>query len=85
MPFNRDFISRSWKADHIYEVSREKVREYAVAIDEMHPAYIDEKAAAALGHPAPYAPSTFATTLCRRTRPCRCPEVDRAPWPFPLR
>ncbi|MCQ4082792.1 MaoC family dehydratase N-terminal domain-containing protein [Streptomyces sp. RB6PN25] len=86
MPFNREFIGRSWKADHVYEVGREKIREYAVAIGETHPAYLDEEAAADLGHPAPYAPPTFATTLWFRmgTWPLTDPALGKAKKPVCL-
>jgi acyl dehydratase len=63
MPLNREFIGRSWKAAEFYEVSREKLRDYAVAIGEPHPAYLDEEAARKVGHPTITAPPTFATTL----------------------
>jgi acyl dehydratase len=54
VPLNRAYIGRSWTAPEPYEVSRERLRDYALAIDEPHPAYLDDK---------PIAPPTFATTL----------------------
>lgn len=44
--------------DH-YEVGREKIREYAVAVKNDDAAFHDEKAAADLGHEAILAPLTF--------------------------
>jgi acyl dehydratase len=48
--------------DH-YEVGREKIREYAVAVKNDDPAYHDEKAAAELGHDAILAPLTFISVF----------------------
>jgi acyl dehydratase len=44
--------------DH-YEVGREKIREYAMAVKNDDAAFFDEKAAAELGHDAILAPLTF--------------------------
>jgi acyl dehydratase len=44
--------------DH-YEVGREKIREYAVAVKNEDAAYFDEKAAADLGYDGLLAPLTF--------------------------
>ncbi|AFC50784.1 MULTISPECIES: (3R)-hydroxyacyl-ACP dehydratase subunit HadA [Mycobacterium] len=44
--------------DH-YEVEREKIREYAVAVKHDDPAYFEEKAAADLGYSGLPAPLTF--------------------------
>jgi acyl dehydratase len=63
MPLNRDFIGRSWRAAEVYEVSREKLREFACAIGENHAAYLKDEAAEKLGHPGVVAPPTFCTTL----------------------
>ncbi|WP_370654912.1 (3R)-hydroxyacyl-ACP dehydratase subunit HadA [Prescottella sp. R16] len=48
--------------DH-YEVGREKVREFATAVQNTHPAHYDETAAHALGHPALVAPPTFVAVI----------------------
>lgn len=63
MALNRDFIGRSHTASEVYEVSREKVRDYAMAIDELNPVYFSEAAAQAAGYPTVIAPPTFATGL----------------------
>jgi acyl dehydratase len=42
-----------------YEVGREKVREYATAVKNEDPAYLDEDSAHELGHDAILAPLTF--------------------------
>jgi acyl dehydratase len=48
--------------DH-YEVGREKIREYAIAVKNEDPAYFDEKAAAELGHDRLLAPLTFISVF----------------------
>ncbi|QUQ63099.1 FAS1-like dehydratase domain-containing protein [Kutzneria sp. CA-103260] len=42
-----------------YEVSREKIREFAAALRDDNPAYHDPDAARALGHPDVIAPPSF--------------------------
>lgn len=66
MPLNRDFIGRSYPASAPYEVGREKIREFATAIGDANPAYVDADAARALGHPDVIAPPTFLTVLTFR-------------------
>jgi len=63
VPLNRAFIGRSYPAPGTYEVSREKIRDFAVAIGDPQPAYVDPEAARALGHADVIAPPTFLTTL----------------------
>ena len=46
-----------------YEVGREKIREYAVAVKNDDPAYFDEAAAAELGHDSLPAPLTFISVF----------------------
>jgi acyl dehydratase len=46
-----------------YEVGREKIREYAVAVKNDDPAYYDETAAADLGHDSLPAPLTFISVF----------------------
>jgi acyl dehydratase len=46
-----------------YEVGREKVREYAVAVKNDDPSYHDEDAAAKLGHATLPAPLTFISVF----------------------
>jgi len=47
----------------VYEVSREKIREFADAIGDPEPAYRDPAAARSLGHPDVIAPPTFAIVM----------------------
>ena len=48
--------------DH-YEVGREKIREYAVAVKNTDDSFFEEKAAAELGHDAILAPLTFISVF----------------------
>jgi acyl dehydratase len=60
---NRDFIGRSFPASAPYEVSRVKIKDFANAIGDNNPAYLDTEAAKALGHPDVIAPPTFAIVI----------------------
>jgi acyl dehydratase len=44
----------------VYAVGREKIREYALAVGETNPLYLDPQAARAAGHPDVVAPPMFA-------------------------
>jgi acyl dehydratase len=63
MPVNPEFIGRAYPASGVYEVSREKIRDFAVAIGDPNPLYLDATAARAAGHPDVLAPPTFLTVL----------------------
>jgi acyl dehydratase len=63
MPVNESFVGRSYPPTPTYRVSREKIREFANAINDHNPAYHDVEAARALGHPDLVAPPTFAIVL----------------------
>ena len=63
MPVNESFVGRSYPPTPTYRVSREKIREFANAINDQNPAYHDVEAARALGHPDVVAPPTFAIVL----------------------
>lgn len=63
MPLNREFIGRSFPGSAPYEVAREKIRDFALAIGDPNPAYLDREAAQALGYPDVIAPPTFLTLL----------------------
>ncbi len=63
MPLNRQLIGQSRRSPEVYEVSREKLRDYAVAIGDPSPAFRDESAAHASGQPTIIAPPTFATMM----------------------
>jgi acyl dehydratase len=60
------FVGRRYPATVVYEVGREKIREFAEAVGDSHPAYLDADAAKALGHSDVIAPPTFAFVLSYR-------------------
>ncbi|RJK93431.1 MaoC family dehydratase N-terminal domain-containing protein [Vallicoccus soli] len=56
-------VGRTYPPTPVYEVGREKLREFADAVGDPHPAYRDPAAARALGHRDVIAPPTFAVVL----------------------
>ncbi|WP_278265686.1 fused (3R)-hydroxyacyl-ACP dehydratase subunits HadA/HadB [Nocardia sp. AG03] len=54
-------VGHYYRMDGTYEVGREKVREYARAVQDYHPAHWDEDAALALGYRGLVAPLTFVS------------------------
>ncbi|MER6915493.1 MaoC family dehydratase N-terminal domain-containing protein [Streptomyces sp. NPDC000594] len=66
MALDQTFVGRSYPPTETYEVGREKIREFAEAIGDGHPAYTDRAAAQALGHPDVIAPPTFAFAITFR-------------------
>lgn len=54
-------LGHYYKIDDTYLVGREKVREYARAVQDAHPAHKDESAAAALGYSGVVAPLTLTS------------------------
>ena len=66
MSVNQGFVGRVYPPEGVYEVGREKIREFADAIGDPHPAYRDPEAARALGHPDVIAPPTFGIVLSMR-------------------
>ena len=63
MALDQSFIGRSYPPTSTYEVSREKIREFADAIGDGNPLYRDPDAARAAGHPDVIAPPTFLTVI----------------------
>jgi acyl dehydratase len=63
MAVDVSFIGRVYPPTEPYEVGREKIREFADAINDPNPAYRDPDAARALGHPDVIAPPTFGIIL----------------------
>jgi acyl dehydratase len=59
MPLDQSFVGRTYPPTAPYEVGREKIREFAQAVGDRNPAYLDPMAAKALGHPDVIAPPTF--------------------------
>jgi acyl dehydratase len=54
-------VGHYYQVDDTYRVGREKVREYARAVQDYHPAHWDVAAAAALGYSGVVAPVTFTS------------------------
>jgi meromycolic acid (3R)-3-hydroxyacyl-[acyl-carrier protein] dehydratase HadA len=63
VPLSPRIIGMHYRYPDFYEVGREKVREYAVAVKNEDPAYYDESAAADLGHESLPAPLTFISVF----------------------
>ena len=63
MALNPALVGRSYPASEPYRVSREKIREFAEAVGDPNPAYVDVAAARALGHADVIAPPTFPIVL----------------------
>ncbi len=63
MSLSEDIIGMHFRYPDFYEVGREKVREYAVAVKNDDPAYHDEFVAAELGHDSLLAPLTFISVF----------------------
>ncbi|UED84662.1 MaoC family dehydratase N-terminal domain-containing protein [Streptomyces profundus] len=66
MPLDQSFVGRSYPPTEPYEVSREKIREFAEAIGDDSPAYTRPEAARELGHPDVIAPPTFVFLVSYR-------------------
>jgi acyl dehydratase len=66
MTINPDLAGRVYPAGAVYEVGREKIREFARAVQATHPAHFDLQAARALGHADLVAPPTFAIIVAQR-------------------
>jgi acyl dehydratase len=65
MAVNTDAIGKTYPAT-TYAVGREKVREYALAVGESNPLYLDVEAARAAGHDDVVAPPMFAVVFAMR-------------------
>ncbi|TLF77623.1 fused (3R)-hydroxyacyl-ACP dehydratase subunits HadA/HadB [Nocardia cyriacigeorgica] len=55
-------VGYRYRTEDYYEVGREKIREYARAVQDFHPAHWSEDAAAELGFAGLLAPTTFLST-----------------------
>ncbi|MET8428292.1 fused (3R)-hydroxyacyl-ACP dehydratase subunits HadA/HadB [Nocardia sp. NPDC004860] len=59
-------IGYRYRVDDYYEVGREKIREYARAVQDSHPAHWSDSAANELGFAGLVAPATFASIVAMR-------------------
>lgn len=70
MSLDSSFIGRVYPPTSVFEVGREKIREFADAIGDPDPTFRDPEAARALGHRDAMAPPTFLTGMsleaCRK-------------------
>ncbi|MFH9197012.1 MaoC family dehydratase N-terminal domain-containing protein [Streptomyces anulatus] len=66
MALDQSFVGRTYPPTPAYEVGREKIREFAEAVGDSHPAYVDAEAARALGHADVIAPPTFVFSITYR-------------------
>ncbi len=66
MPVDPSFVGRVYPPTEPYEVSREKIREFAEAIGDANPVYRSRAAAQELGHQDVIAPPTFAIVVTMR-------------------
>lgn len=63
MPVDQSYKGRVYPPTRPYEVGREKIREFADAINDPNPVYRDAAVAQELGHPDVIAPPTFPIIL----------------------
>src|SRR5664279_3038987 len=66
MPVDQSYVGRVYPPTEPYAVGREKIREFAEAINDPNPAYRSVDAAKALGYLDVIAPPTFAIVLTMR-------------------
>lgn len=63
MGLSKDLVGTHYRYPDYYLVEREKIREYAKAVQSDDPACLDDAAAAALGHSGLAAPLTFMSVF----------------------
>ena len=63
MPLDPSYVGHSYPRSEIYQVGREKIREFADAIGDPQPIYRDVDVARAAGHADVIAPPTFVMVL----------------------
>jgi acyl dehydratase len=63
VPLDHSYIGHGYPRSEVYQVGREKIREFAEAIGDPQPVYVDFEAAQAAGHPDVIAPPTFTMVL----------------------
>src|SRR5690606_20364506 len=66
MAVNTSYAGRVYPPGEVYQVSAEKIREFAESTANTHPAHTDPSAARALGYPDVVAPPTFAVVIAQR-------------------
>ena len=66
MSINPDLQGRTYPAGEVYQVGREKIREFAAAVKATNPAHYDVARARELGYTDVVAPPTFAVIVAQR-------------------
>jgi len=66
MGVNPKIAGRIYPPSPVYEVGREKIREFAEAINSADVLHLDPEAAQAKGYPDVIAPATFAVIIAQR-------------------
>ncbi|MBW0013355.1 MaoC family dehydratase N-terminal domain-containing protein [Mycobacterium sp.] len=64
----KGLIGSNYRGSDYFEVGREKIREFAAAVLNDHPAHFNDADAAEAGYPALVAPLTFAAIAGRRVQ-----------------
>lgn len=65
---SQGIIGTHYRFPDYFEVSREKIREFAAAVKDDHPAHFEEAAAGELGYPSLAASLTFLAVAGRRVQ-----------------
>ena len=68
MPLDPSFVGRSYPPSEPYLVGREKIREFAKAVKDDHPAHYSEDAAKECGYDALIASLTFLAVAGRKVQ-----------------
>lgn len=68
MAIAEEIIGTHYRYHDKFVVGREKIREYATAVLDEHPAHHDEDAAGELGYPSLVAPLTFVAVAGRKVQ-----------------
>ncbi len=68
MPLDPSFVGRVYPPTSVFEVGREKVKEFAQAVQDDHPAHFSEEAAAECGSDTLIASLTFIAVAGRRVQ-----------------
>lgn len=66
MALNKELIGKHYPTKETWEVGREHIRSFALAIGDPNPLYLDPDAARAAGYRDVIAPPTFLTALTMR-------------------
>ena len=83
MALDPSFIGRTYPPTPPYEVGREKIREFAAAIGDANPVYVDPAAARRSGYPDVIAPPTFPIVVTLERRPTRSSSTPSSAWTTP--